>query len=222
LRCETRSLLGAAAWLVPLALSPACTEPGSLREAARTTAAARSLRAPDVRYVPTPRPVVRAMLRLAGVGPTDLVYDLGSGDGRIPITAAAEFGARGVGIDIDPRRIREAEANARAAGVTDRVRFRNEDLFEADFRDATVVTLFLSPEVNLRLRPRLLRELAPGTRVVSYWHDMGDWMPLRTARMPRANIYLWHVPPRAPPEQARGGRDFMTLPATPQPCSLRA
>jgi ribosomal protein L11 methylase PrmA len=137
------------------------------------------------------------MLRLAGVGPTDLVYDLGSGDGRIPITAAREFGARGIGIDIDPQRIREAEANARAAGVTDRVRFRNEDLFEADFRDATVVTLFLYPDVNLRLRPRLLRELAPGTRVVSYWHDMGDWRPLRTERMPRSNIYLWVIPPAA-------------------------
>ena len=156
---------------------------------------------PDVRYVPTPQRVVRKMLRLAGVGPTDLVYDLGSGDGRIPITAAREFGARGVGIDIDPRRIREAEANARAAGVTDRVRFRNEDLFEADFRDATVVTLFLSADVNRRLRPRLLRELAPGTRVVSYWHDMGDWRPLRRVRTPQANIYLWHIPPQAPPPE---------------------
>lgn len=200
MRCETHSPLRAAFWLVPLALSPSCTEPGSFQEAARTTTAARSLREPDVRYVPTPRPVVREMLRLAGVGPTDLVYDLGSGDGRIPITAAGEFGARGVGIDIDPRRIREAEANARSAGVTDRVRFRNEDLFEADFRDATVVTLFLSPDVNLRLRPRLLRELAPGTRVVSYYHDMGDWTPLRTVRMPRANIYLWQIPAQAPPE----------------------
>ena len=151
-------------------------------------------------YEPTPLPVVRRMLRLAGVGPTDLVYDLGSGDGRIPITAAKEFGARGVGIDIDPQRIREAESNARAAGVTDRVRFRNEDLFEADFRDATVVTLFLSPETNLRLRQRLLRELAPGSRVVSYWHDMGDWTPLRTSPTRWANVYLWHIPPRAPPE----------------------
>jgi SAM-dependent methyltransferase len=196
LRRETRSSWRAAVWLVALALSFACTESASFQEAAKTRMAARPLREPDVRYEPTPQPVVREMLRLAGVGPADLVYDLGSGDGRIPITAAAEFGARGVGIDIDPRRIREAEANARAAGVTDRVRFRNEDLFEADFRDATVVTLFLSADVNLRLRPRLLRELAPGTRVVSYWHDMGDWAPLRTVRTPRANIYLWHIPPR--------------------------
>lgn len=194
MRRETRSSWRAAGWLAALALSFACTEPGPFQNAAQTRIAARPLREPDVRYDPTPQPVVREMLRLAGVGPADLVYDLGSGDGRIPITAAAEFGARGVGIDIDPRRIRESEANARAAGVTDRVRFRNEDLFEADFRDATVVTLFLSPAVNLRLRPRLLRELAPGTRVVSYWHDMGDWTPLRTVRTPRANLYLWQIP----------------------------
>ena len=198
MRCETHFPLRAAASLAALALSPACTEPGAFQEAAQTRPAAR--REPDVRYDPTPQPVVREMLRLAGVGPTDRVYDLGSGDGRIPIIAAREFGARGVGIDIDPRRIREAEANARAAGVTDRVRFRNEDLFEADFRDATVVTLFLSADVNSRLRPRLMRELAPGTRVVSYWHDMGDWRPRRTVRVRGANIYLWHIPPRAPPE----------------------
>jgi ribosomal protein L11 methylase PrmA len=193
LRPETRSPVRATALLVALALSFACTASGP-QEAAQTKTAARSLREPDVLYEPTPQRVVREMLRLAGVGPTDLVYDLGSGDGRIPITAASEFGARGVGIDIDPRRIREAEANARAAGVTDRVRFRNQDLFEADFRDATVVTLFLSPDVNRRLRARLMRELAPGTRVVSYWHDMGDWRPLRTVRVPRANIYLWQIP----------------------------
>ena len=162
LRCVTRSSLRAAACLVALALSPACTESGSLRQAGQPRTAARPLRAPDVRYVPTPQRVVRQMLRLAGVGPTDLVYDLGSGDGRIPITAAREFGARGVGIDIDPRRIREAEANARAAGVADRVRFRNQDLFEADFRDATVVTLFLSRDVNRRLRGRLLRRAGAG------------------------------------------------------------
>jgi hypothetical protein len=200
-RRETRSpLRGAArlALLVPLALVFACSQPGSFEQTTQTGTAAMPLREPDVRYEPTPRPVVREMLRLAGVGPTDLLYDLGSGDGRIPIMAASDFGARGIGIDIDPRRIREAQANARAAGVTDRVRFRNEDLFEAGFRDATVVTLFLSADVNLRLRPRLLRELAPGTRVVSYWHDMGDWRPLRTVRVPRANIYLWEIPAATP------------------------
>jgi SAM-dependent methyltransferase len=149
-----------------------------------------------VRYVPTPQPVVERMLELAGVGKDDLVYDLGSGDGRIPITAARRYGARGVGIDIDPKRIAESRANARKAGVTGRVSFRNEDLFEADFSDATVVTLFLYPDLNRRLRPRLLAELKPGTRVVSYWHDMGNWQPERTVEAEQASIYLWTIPPR--------------------------
>ena len=156
----------------------------------------KPLRKPDVRYVPSPQPVVHAMLELARVSSNDLVYDLGSGDGRIPITAARVYGARGVGIDIDPRRIAEANANAHAAGVTDRVTFRLEDLFTADFRDATVVTLFLSPDANLKLRPRLLGELRPGTRVVSYWHDMGDWKPERTIAAGKANIDLGTIPPR--------------------------
>ena len=183
--------------LLPLALTIGCTTQTGFEQARQAATAATPLREPDVRYEPTPQPVVREMLRLAGVGPNDVVYDLGSGDGRIPITAAREFGARGVGIDIDPQRIRESEANARAAGVTDRVHFRNEDLFEADFSDATVVMLFLYPDVNLKLRPRLLRELAPGTRVVSYYHDMGDWEPERIVPTPRANIYLWRIPPEA-------------------------
>ena len=162
--------------------------------ASQPAAAAQPLREPDVRYVPSPQRVVRAMLRLARVGPGDVVYDLGSGDGRIPIAAARDFGARGVGIDIDPVRIAEAEANARKAGVADRVVFRNEDLFEADFRDANVVTLFLQRDLNLRLRPRLLAELAPGTRIVSYWHDMGDWKPERRVQAGDAWVYLWTVP----------------------------
>ncbi|HEX6376584.1 MAG TPA: methyltransferase domain-containing protein [Allosphingosinicella sp.] len=164
--------------------------------ASQPAAAAQSLREPDVRYVPSSHRVVRAMLRLARVRPGDVVYDLGSGDGRIPIAAARDFGARGVGIDIDPVRISEAEANARKAGVADRVVFRNEDLFEADFRDATVVTLFLQRHLNLRLRPRLLAELAPGTRIVSYWHDMGDWKPDRRERAGDSWVYLWTVPAR--------------------------
>jgi SAM-dependent methyltransferase len=164
--------------------------------ASRPPAAAQPLREPDVRYVPSPHRVVRAMLRLARVRPGDLVYDLGSGDGRIPIAAARDFGARGVGIDIDPARIAEAEANASEAGVADRVVFRNQDLFEADFRDASVVTLFLQRDLNLRLRPRLLAELAPGTRIVSYWHDMGDWKPERKEQAGDAYVYLWTVPPR--------------------------
>lgn len=182
------------ALLLPLALI-ACM-PSASQQGAQSATAAGPLRAPDVRYEPTPQAVVREMLRLADVGPADVVYDLGSGDGRIPITAAREFGARGVGIDIDPQRIRESEANARAAGVTDRVHFRTEDLFEADFSEASVVTLFLYPDVNLKLRPRLLRELAPGTRVVSYYHDMADWVPERVVPTPRANIYLWRIPRR--------------------------
>jgi ribosomal protein L11 methylase PrmA len=136
------------------------------------------------------------MLRLAKVGPKDVVYDLGSGDGRIPITAARMFGARAVGIDIDPRRIAEARANAKAAGVTDLVSFRNEDLFQADFHGASVVTLYLWPDVNLKLRPRLLKELRPGTRVVSHAHSMGDWRPERTLRADGNTIYLWTIPAR--------------------------
>jgi len=172
------------------ACSPNAAEPAAQRAA--------GLRAPDVRYEPTPQSVVDQMLELAEVGPNDVVYDLGSGDGRIPIAAARQHGARGVGIDIDPVRIGEARANAVEAGVTDRVSFRNEDLFTADFSEATVVTLFLYPDLNLKLRPRLLAELAPGTRIVSYWHHMGDWKPERTVPTPRAALYLWRIPERAP------------------------
>lgn len=170
--------------------------PGSPDGANPSATAAAPIREPDVQYVPSPHNVVRAMLRLAKVRPGDVVYDLGSGDGRIPIAAARDFGARGVGIDIDPKLVGEAEANARKAGVADRVVFRNEDLFEADFRDADVVTLFLQRDLNLRLRPRLLAELAPGTRIVSYWHDMGDWKPERRVRAGDAWVYLWTVPAR--------------------------
>jgi SAM-dependent methyltransferase len=179
-------------WVAALA---ACAPMGS-EFADGGPSAAKRLRKPDVHYVPTPQPVVERMLELARVGKDDLVYDLGSGDGRIPITAARRYGARGVGIDIDPKRIAESRANARKAGVTGRVSFRNEDLFAADFSDATVVTLFLYPDLNRRLRPRLLAELKPGTRVVSYWHDMGNWEPERTIETEQASIYLWTIPPR--------------------------
>jgi ribosomal protein L11 methylase PrmA len=147
----------------------------------------------DVPYEPTPPEVVRAMLELARVAPGDTVYDLGCGDGRI-VVAAAKVGARGVGVDIDPQRIREARANARAAGVEDAVEFRVGDLFAADVRPATVVMLFLWPEVNLRLRPKLLEELRPGTRVVSHWHDMGDWRPEKTIQVSGRNVHLWVIP----------------------------
>ena len=152
----------------------------------------------DARYQPTPDPVVEAMLRLAAVDEHDVVYDLGSGDGRIPITAARRFGARAVGIEIDPWLVLRSLRAAETAGVAERARFVHQDLFEADLTPATVVTLFLSRDLNARLRPRLQRELRPGTRVVSYQHDMGDWRPDRQvvvevngAPLP---IYLWVAP----------------------------
>jgi SAM-dependent methyltransferase len=154
-------------------------------------------RKPDIWWEPTTDPVVTAMLKLAGVKKGDVVYDLGCGDGRIVIAAAKEFGARGVGIDIDPQRIAESNENARKAGVTDRVTFREEDLFEADFRDATVVTLFLWPSLNLKLRPKLLKDLKPGTRIVSHSHDMGDWPPEKQEIVDGARIYLWTIPQRS-------------------------
>ena len=135
---------------------------------------------PEVPYVPTHERVVAEMLKVAKVGKNDVLYDLGSGDGRIPITAAKQFGTRGVGVDIDPARVIEARANAVKAGVADKVKFMQQDLFETDIKEATVVTLYLLPDVNLRLRPKLLAELKPGTRVVSHNYDMGDWKPLQT------------------------------------------
>ena len=151
---------------------------------------------PDVVYVPTPQPVVEAMLKLADVKSGDLLYDLGSGDGRIPITAAKVYGVRAVGIDIDPERIAEANANAEAAGVTGRVTFRQADLFETDLRNADVVTLYLLQSLNERLRPKLLRELKPGSRIVSHAFSMGDWQPERTQEVDGSTIYLWTVPNR--------------------------
>jgi ribosomal protein L11 methylase PrmA len=150
-------------------------------------------RTPDVGFVPTPEDVVAGMLRLANVKRGDVVYDLGSGDGRIVIQAAKRYGARGVGIDIDPERIEEASRNARAAKVSDRVRFLNQDLFDSDLGEATVVTLYLLPRLNLKLRPKLLAELKPGTRIVSHGFDMGDWKPDRVAQVGPTTIYLWTV-----------------------------
>jgi SAM-dependent methyltransferase len=152
-----------------------------------------------VRYEPSPPQVVSAMLELAALGARDVVYDLGCGDGRIVIEAALRYGARGVCIDIDPERIAEARANAAAAGVGDRIRFGRQDLLDTDLSEATVVTLFLSLSLNLRLRPKLQRELAPGARIVSHWHRMGDWTPERTIylQLPaRAHeVYLWRIRP---------------------------
>lgn len=149
----------------------------------------------EVRYEPTPMRVVRAMLDLASVGPQDVVYDLGSGDGRIPIAAAKERGARGVGIEIDPALVSRARANAREAGVEDRVEFKQGDMHAADIAPATVVTLFLHPQPNLKLRPKLLADLRPGSRVVSYIWDMGDWTPDEIRPVDgRRRIFLWRVP----------------------------
>jgi trans-aconitate methyltransferase len=152
---------------------------------------------PDVPYVPTRQEVVEEMLRMAAVTPRDVVYDLGCGDGRIVITAAQQFGARGVGVDIVPERIAEARENARIARVERRVTFRVENLFETDVSAATVVTLYLLPDVNMALRPRLQAQLRPGARVVSHDFDMGpEWRPERTKRIANDWIYLWTVPLR--------------------------
>ena len=152
---------------------------------------------PDVR---TPLVVVNEMLRLAAVTADDIVYDLGSGDGRIVLAAAHDRGARGVGFEIDPALVAEANAGARRLGVSGRVTFRQDDLFEADLREATVVTLYLSPDLNRRLRPKLLAELRPGARIVSHAFDMGDWEPTRTIQVTSNQgthtLYLWVVPGR--------------------------
>ncbi|MEH1800844.1 MAG: class I SAM-dependent methyltransferase [Nostoc sp.] len=152
----------------------------------------------DVPYVPTPQPVVDAMLQVAKVGKNDVLYDLGSGDGRIVNTAAQKYGTRGIGIDINPERIKEANENAKKAGVTERVKFVQQDLFTTDFSEATVVTLYLLPEVNAKLRPKLLKELKPGTRIVSHAFDMGNWKPQQTLNVQGKTIYYWVVPEQVP------------------------
>ncbi len=169
---------------------------GALPVAAQDAPAKRR---PDVRYEPSTPEIVDEMLRLAGVKRGDVVYDLGCGDGRIVIAAAQRYGVRGVGIDIDPQRIKEAQENARKAGVTRQVRFINQDLFEADIREATVVMLYLLPWVNLKLRPKLWSELKPGTRVVSHSHDMGDWKPEKESQAGGDTIYFWTIPTAKPP-----------------------
>lgn len=163
---------------------------------AQDTSVADGTRRPDVIYVPTPQPVVDAMLKLADVKKGDILYDLGSGDGRIPITAAKTYGVRGTGIDIDPQRIRDARTNAIRQGVTDLVTFRQADLFASDISDATVVTLYLLDSLNERLRPKLLAELKPGTRIVSHAFRMGEWEPEQTQEIDGRTIYLWTIPER--------------------------
>lgn len=174
-------VLACALGVLPVSAQPAQTPPGQLR-------------APDVIYVPTPQAVVDAMLKLANVTAADVVYDLGCGDGRIPVTAAQRFGAKGIGIDIDPVRISEAKENAKLAGVTDKVTFLNQDLFTTDIKEATVVTLYLLPSLNVKLMPKLQKELKPGTRIVSHAFDMGsEWPPEKTEQVEGKTIYYWTI-----------------------------
>src|SRR5918996_2036191 len=192
-----RSLLVVTAAL--LAAGPAATSSIALETSSpyRQLAQAqprKPVQQPDVIYVPTPHEVVEDMLRLANVRKGDILYDLGSGDGRIAIAAAKKFGVRAVGIEIDPERVREANENARRAGVTNLVQFRQEDLFKADFREATVVTLYLLPDLNVKLRPRLWEELKPGTRIVSHQFDMGTWKPEKRLESNGRVVYFWTVP----------------------------
>jgi protein-L-isoaspartate O-methyltransferase len=170
-----------------------------LRFAVTPCASAQSPTAaePDVVYVPTPQAVVDVMLEIADVKRSDIVYDLGSGDGRIVITAARKYGARGVGIEIDPGLVKKATENAAAAGVSDRVRFVTQNLFTSDIGEATVVTLYLLQSINERLRPKLVRELKPGTRIVSHVFNMGpEWPPEKTLAVERSPIFLWRIPER--------------------------
>ena len=166
-----------------------------------TVAQAQPARAPDIHYEPTPPNVVAQMIGLARIGRDDVGYDLGCGDGRVVI-AAVKTGARGVCVDIDPVRIRDSRANAKSAGVQDQVRFVEGDLFITAIADASVVVLFLWPDLNLKLRPRLWQELRPGTRVISYVHDMGDWKPDEVLKVQGAfgerNLYLWTIGTPAP------------------------
>jgi 16S rRNA G966 N2-methylase RsmD len=167
----------------------ACVLAGAFYAAQQTP----TLRQPDVVYVPTPQEVVDAMLALAEVTSSDVVYDLGSGDGRIPITAAQKYGARAVGIDINPERIKEAHENLAKTTVGDKVTFLNQDLFETDISKATVVTLYLLPSLNLKLMPTL-KALKPGTRIVSHSFDMGtEWPPEKTQNVDGRNIYFWTI-----------------------------
>jgi ribosomal protein L11 methylase PrmA len=160
---------------------------------AQATATQTPTRRPDVIYVPTPEEVVEAMLQVAKVTKNDVVYDLGTGDGRIPVTAAKKYGARGVGIDIDPQRIKEATENVAKNGVGDRVRIIQGDLFETNISEATVVTLYLLPSLNQKLIPKLNKELKPGTRIVSHAFDMGDWKPEQELDVNGRKVYFWTI-----------------------------
>ncbi|KAB8332587.1 class I SAM-dependent methyltransferase [Scytonema tolypothrichoides VB-61278] len=163
-----------------------------------TPSAQPAERTPDVVYVPTPPEVVDRMLTIAKVGKNDILYDLGSGDGRIPIAAVQKYGVKkAVGIDIDPQRIKEANENAQKAGLTGKVQFLQQDLFKTDFSDATVVTLYLLPELNVKLRSQILK-LKPGTRIVSHAFDMGEWKPEKVEQVDGRTVFFWTVPKQIP------------------------
>ena len=148
----------------------------------------------DVPYVPTPMDVVEAMRDLGKVGKNDVVYDLGCGDGRIVVTAAKKYGATGIGVDLNPERIKEANENAKEKGVEKKVKFYEGNLFDFDFSKASVLTLYLLPDVNLQLKPKILAEMKPGSRVVSHAFDMGDWKPDKQISVDGRTVYMWTVP----------------------------
>jgi hypothetical protein len=164
-----------------------------VRETSQVAQAAAPARTPDVIFVPTPQQVVDEMLKVANVKKGDVLYDLGSGDGRIVITAAKRFGVRGVGIDIDPQRIAEANENARKEGVSHLVTFKNTDLFTTDISEATVVTLYLLPRLNVKLRPKLFSDLKNGTRIVSHAFDMAEWEPEKHLKVEGRDVYFWTI-----------------------------
>ena len=193
MRTRLSTLILLALWS---AATPAASSDFRAELVAQAQRAQKELRTPDVIYVPTPQEVVEDMLRLVDVKKGDVLYDLGCGDGRIPITAAKLYGVRAVGIDIDPQRIAEAKENAKKAGVTHLVDFRLADLFQSDFREASVITLYLLPDLNVKLRPRLLAEMKPGTRIVSHQFDMGDWKPEKRLDSNGRTIYFWVIPNR--------------------------
>lgn len=179
--------------------NPVTTNPNTLEVKQSTPESQLKGDKPDSYYEPTPQAIVDKMLEIAKVGKDDIVYDLGSGDGRIPITAAKKFGTRGIGIEIDPKLIEKANENAKNAGVADKVQFLQQDLFKSDFSDATVVTLFLEDWVNIKLRPQLFQQLKPGTRVISQRHHMGDWVDYDyQGEFESRMIYMWRIPENVP------------------------
>jgi hypothetical protein len=191
-----RKLRNASVAAVLLGIGALCATIAVDTDAAVVVAGQQAARMPDMYFAPTGQKVVEAMLQLAHVTPRDVLYDLGSGDGRIVIIAAQKFGARGVGIEIQPRLVDISRQSAREGGVADRVTFVEGDLFTADISEATVVTLFLSDGINLRLGPKLRQELRPGARIVSHQFPIGNWIPDATVHVDDEDVFLWTIPSR--------------------------